>query len=152
VTAGTVLVSANAAVSTKSVVAGGALSGGVGVGAAVGYTRVNDTVLASLSQATVNASSVTIDAKMTDGQGGVAGKVAAYAGSGGLAAAIGASVADVKVSNTVDAALGGTIGGVGTGRARPSASAPATTPAFAPMRLVRRFRAVRRSAFHSRAR
>lgn len=124
VTAGAVLVSANAAVSTKSVVAGGALSGGVGVGAAVGYTRVNDTVVASLNQATVNASSVTIDAKMTDGQGGVAGKVAAYAGSGGLAAAIGASVADVKVSNTVDAVLGGTIGGVGAG-ASPAVSVSA---------------------------
>ncbi|HEY6258284.1 MAG TPA: hypothetical protein VIY51_21075, partial [Xanthobacteraceae bacterium] len=116
ITAGSVSTTAGAQVHTNNYLVGvgaAALGGG---GAAIGFTRVYDTVIASVNPALLTTSNVTVSATMAD-QGGSAAQVQAFAGAGGLAGAAGAAVADTAVNNTVVAALGGTVVTPGTGTA-----------------------------------
>ncbi len=106
VNAANVNVVAQANISTKNYATGVGASTGAGVGAAVAYTRVDDTVSASVTQATVNAAGLNVRAATADGSTPAA-KVEAHAGAGGLGAAVGAAVADAVVNNNVTAALGG---------------------------------------------
>lgn len=107
-TAGSVNVSASGSVKTKNLATGVGIGGVAGVGAALGFSLVYDTIAASVSHGVVHASTVTVNASMQD-NGGHAVEVDAYAGAGGAAAAIGAAVAIGTVNNTVTAQLGGTI-------------------------------------------
>lgn len=106
-TAGSVNVSASGSVKTKNLATGVGIGGVAGVGAALGFSLVYDTIAASVSHGVVHASTVTVNASMQD-NGGHAVEVDAYAGAGGAAAAIGAAVAIGTVNNTVTAQLGGT--------------------------------------------
>lgn len=107
-TAGSVNVSASGSVKTKNLATGVGIGGVAGVGAALAFSLVYDTIAASVSHGVVHASNVTVNASMQD-NGGRAVEVDAYAGAGGAAAAIGAAIAIGTVNNTVSAQLGGTI-------------------------------------------
>jgi hypothetical protein len=115
-TVGSVNATATAQVRTNNYTTGVGVGGGGGVGAAIGFTRVYDTVIAAVNPALLTTSSVSVSATMAD-QGGSAGQVQAYAGAGGLLGAAGAAVADTALNNTVTAALGGTIVAPTTGTA-----------------------------------
>jgi filamentous hemagglutinin family protein len=118
VNAATVSVSATGVTGTKNVVgAGGA--GTVGIGGAVGFTRVYDNINAQIKQSTVVAPSLTVAAVMQDGSN-PASKVYAYAGGAGIVG-LGAAVADALVQNTVTASIGGTLTGDGSNTASVSA-------------------------------
>ena len=105
ITANTVSTTATANNSTNNY-ATGVGAGTFGVGAAVAYTRVDDTVSSTISQSTIHAATVTINASAGDGST-PAVKVEAHAGAGGLTA-LGAAIADGVINNSVTAALGGT--------------------------------------------
>ena len=112
VTANTVTVRAAGTVSLSSSVYGVGIGlGGAGVGAAVGYTTLQDNISATITQATISASTVTLTATMADGNSGHASDVEAYAGAGSLGTALGAAVAYGDVNNNVTASLGGTVTG-----------------------------------------
>ncbi|TFY97147.1 leukotoxin LktA family filamentous adhesin [Ramlibacter humi] len=113
VTAGSVAINASGQVSTTSTVGAGA-AGTVGVGGAVGYTRIYDNIIAKSTASTLNAANVAVGALMRDNGTDSAAKVKAYVGAAGLVG-VGAGVADAIVRNTVSASLGGTVtGGTGT--------------------------------------
>src|SRR6185503_16882031 len=99
---------------------GVAAGGYAGVGGAVSYTRVHDTVIAAADLAAISAGSLAISAKMMDGPSGRAADAKAVAAGGGLVG-IGAGVADVAVSNVISASVNGTINGNATGGASISA-------------------------------
>jgi hypothetical protein len=120
--AGSVTVDAQGNVSTANTATGVGVGGVGGVGAAVGYTLVNDKIAATVGGGTVTAGAVTVTAGMDDGTQGSAAKVQAFAGAGGLAAAIGAAVAHAEISNSVSAQLGGTVTGDNTGVANVTAT------------------------------
>jgi filamentous hemagglutinin family protein len=116
--AATVNVAATGVTGTKNVVgAGGA--GTVGIGGAVGFTRVYDNINAQIIQSTVTTPSLTVAALMQDGSN-PASKVTAYAGGAGIVG-LGAAVADALVQNTVTASIGGTLTGDGSNTAGVSA-------------------------------
>jgi filamentous hemagglutinin family protein len=108
---GSLTVKATDTTSTKMFL--GALAGGtVGVGASVGFTRLDDTVTA-LVNATVLAPAITIDAIAQDGAGHAA-EIDSYDGAAGLVG-IGAAISDTVDNNTLLAGLSGTAFGNGTG-------------------------------------
>ena len=110
VTAANVNVNATANISTTNDATGiGAAGTGAGVGAAVAYTRINDAVVASVTQASVNTGTLTIAARVNDGSSSPAAKVEARAGAGAGAAAVGAAVGEALINNSVTAGLGGTV-------------------------------------------
>jgi hypothetical protein len=123
-TAGSVGVTAQSQVRTYNLAQGYGL-GGVGVGAAVAYTRLNENVAASLS-GTVAANAVNVQATMGDNPASLpnppvgspaphAVDVQAYAGAGGLIGGAGAAVADGAETSSVTANIGGTITGTNAG-------------------------------------
>lgn len=121
-----VSVTATANISTTNIASGvGAGIGAAGVGAAVAFTRVTDTVTASLT-GNVTTSLASVSATMADGSGGRAVNIQASAGAGGLGAGIGAAVADGAENNTVTANLGGTITGNNTNTASVAAEDSST--------------------------
>jgi filamentous hemagglutinin family protein len=126
VTAGAISIDAVSAVSAKNM-ASGAGGGvfGVGLGAALAYTESNAEVSAVV-RGNVTAGTIVANALARDGSDGSAADSRAYAGAGGLKAAVGAAVAIATANNDVSAALGGTITGTG-GNSAVLASAMDTT-------------------------
>lgn len=106
-------ISANAA---KMYLLGAGFAKNVGIGAGIGYTSVNSSVLANLS-AIVSAPSVTVAAVVKDANTGpYAGKTIdteAIAGGAALYFGAQAAVAFGNVANTVTAQLGGQVTGTG---------------------------------------
>ena len=140
--AGAVTVVATSKVSTTNTATGDGVGGAsVGLGGAVAYTRVFNTVTASVSGA-VNAASVAVQAQMLDDSGHAA-DVRAFAGAGGFLLGVGAAVADATVQNTVTANLGGTITGTNAGNASSDAEDKSSVAANA---VVRRLAALPPSA------
>lgn len=93
---------------------GALAAGGVGAGAAIGYTGLNDQVTALVDSASIlNTGALTVSAVEQDGNGHAA-EVDAYEGSGGLVG-IGAAVAIAEVNNQVSAGADGTLTGAGGG-------------------------------------
>ncbi|KQO64195.1 hypothetical protein ASF22_21540 [Methylobacterium sp. Leaf87] len=115
-------VGATGQVSARSKILGVGIGGGSGAGAAVGYTKVYGTVLASVDGGIVNAGSVKVTAGAADSDKGRSADIGAYAGAGGLAGAAGAAVAIASINNTVSAKLGGTVTGGANGTAVVSAT------------------------------
>lgn len=123
-TAGSVGVTAQSLVRTYNLAQGYGV-GGVGVGAAVAYTRLNENVASSLS-GTVAANAVNVQATMGDNPASLpnpplgspaphAVDVQAYAGAGGLIGGAGAAIADGAETSSVTANIGGTITGTNAG-------------------------------------
>ncbi|MGE0062892.1 MAG: leukotoxin LktA family filamentous adhesin, partial [Xanthobacteraceae bacterium] len=108
-----VRVEATANVKTKNTASGVGIGGTVGVGAALGYSLVYDTVIASV-EGDVTSDKVDVLATMQDNSGHAV-EVNAYAGAGSLGAAVGAGVAIGTINNTVAARLGGKVTGSGVG-------------------------------------
>src|SRR5262249_35217689 len=79
----------------------GAAAGGAGVGGAVSYTDVGDTVIASLDSTSPNAKSVSVTAAVLDGSGRAVDTEAEAGGAGGIG--LGAGVAVRKLTNNVGA-------------------------------------------------
>ncbi|WP_426609924.1 leukotoxin LktA family filamentous adhesin [Bradyrhizobium sp. McL0616] len=106
-------VSANA---TKMFLFGAGFGKNVGIGAGIGYTSVDSSVLANLS-AVVSAPSVTVAAQVKDATTGLySGKTIdseAIAGGAGLYFGADAAVAVGNVANSVTAQVGGQITGTG---------------------------------------
>ena len=96
-------IAASATTSTSNHAIGAAAGGGAGVGGAVAYTDVGDTVIASLDSTDPLVSGLSISAQMGDGSG-AAVSTQADAGGGG-AVGIGAGVAIGKLDDTVAAQL-----------------------------------------------
>ena len=111
ITANSVIATAGAQMSTTDLVVGVGLGIGAG-GAAVGYTRIDEAVTATIG-GTITASTVSAMATMDNGSNGNAATVNAYAGTGALGLPIGAAVADARIDNAVTASVGGTITGSG---------------------------------------
>ena len=111
ITANSVSATAGAQMSTTNLVVGVGVGIGAG-GAAVGYTRIDEAVTATIG-GTINAATVSAIATMDNGSNGNAATVNAYAGSGGLGLALGAAVADARIDNVVTASVGGAITGSG---------------------------------------
>ncbi|MBR1087140.1 leukotoxin LktA family filamentous adhesin [Bradyrhizobium manausense] len=116
ITGTSVNVSATSAVATQQRLLGAGFAKNVGVGAAVGYTVVDSTVLANLN-ATVNAPVVTVAAAVQDANSGpYSGRTIdteSGAGAGALYFGGNAAVAVGKVSNSVTANLAGSVTGTG---------------------------------------
>jgi hypothetical protein len=116
VTGTQVNVNATSANAAQQFLLGAGFGKNVGVGAGIGYTTINSSVLANLS-AIVSAPTVSVAAIVKDATTGpYAGKtVDTEAIAGGLSLYFGAqaSVAVGNVSNTVTAQLGGTVTGTG---------------------------------------
>src|SRR2546423_506247 len=110
VKARSVSIAAEGTTSTSNLSVGVAAGGYAGVGGAVSYTRVHDTVIAAADLAAITAGTLTVSAKMMDGPSGRAADAKAIAAGGGLVG-IGAGVADVAVSNAVFASVSGTVNG-----------------------------------------
>lgn len=91
----------------------GAAAGGAGVGGAVSYTDVGDTVIASLDSASPNAKSVSVTAAVLDGSGRAVDTEAEAGGAGGIG--LGAGVAVSKLTNTVGARFAGSATGSNAG-------------------------------------
>jgi filamentous hemagglutinin family protein len=121
--AGSVKAEATASVKTKNTASGVGLGGTVGVGAALGYSLVYDTVAASI-EGDVTSDKVDVLATMQDNSGHAV-EVNAYAGAGALGAAVGAAVAVGTINNTVAARLAGKVTGSGVGTAANKATASA---------------------------
>ena len=110
--------------SSTSATVGGFGGGLVGVGGAVGFTRLRDSVAATTDATTVvTVPVVTIAAVTKDGSGGSAAAVNAIAGAAGVVG-LGASVADVDVKNVLTATAAGTF--TGNGNSGDSLSVTAT--------------------------
>ncbi|MBR1266082.1 leukotoxin LktA family filamentous adhesin [Bradyrhizobium sp. AUGA SZCCT0222] len=116
VTGTQVNVSATSANAAQQFLLGAGFGKNVGIGAGIGYTTVNSSVLANLS-AIVSAPTVSVAAVVKDATTGpYAGKtVDTESIAGGLSLYFGAqaAVAVGNVSNTVTAQLGGTVTGTG---------------------------------------
>ncbi|KJC41165.1 leukotoxin LktA family filamentous adhesin [Bradyrhizobium sp. LTSP857] len=116
VTGTQVNVAATSANATKMYLLGAGFGKNVGIGAGIGYTSVDSSVLANLS-AIVSAPSVTVAAQVKDaGTGPYAGKTIdseAIAGGAALYFGADAAVAVGNVANTVTAQLGGSVTGTG---------------------------------------
>ncbi|MCK1716641.1 leukotoxin LktA family filamentous adhesin [Bradyrhizobium sp. 141] len=116
VTGTQVNVGATSANAAKMYLLGAGFAKNVGIGAGIGYTSVNSSVLANLS-AIVSAPSVTVAAVVKDADTGpYAGKTIdteAIAGGAALYFGAQAAVAVGNVANTVTAQLGGQITGTG---------------------------------------
>jgi filamentous hemagglutinin family protein len=119
-TATAVAVNATSKASTTNMATGVGAGVGYSVGAAVAYTEIGSTVAATISQGTINATTVTATATVADGTGPTA-TVKSYAGAGALTAAVGASRSDAHINNAVTASLGGTINLTSSGTATASA-------------------------------
>ncbi len=106
-------VSANA---TKMYLLGAGFGKNVGIGAGIGYTSVDSSVLANLS-AVVSAPSVTVAAQVKDASTGPYGgqtiNTEAIAGGAALYFGADAAVAVGNVANSVTAQLGGSVTGTG---------------------------------------
>jgi len=110
VTAGSVDIAATGKMAVLNIV--GALSVGLsggGIGAAVGFTQVDQQVTAEADGGTIVTGYLTIDAEAQDDGSGHAARTIAAAGAGGLYVGLGAAVADSDVNNTVTAELGSTV-------------------------------------------
>lgn len=109
-------VAATSANATKMFLLGAGFGKNVGIGAGIGYTSVNSSVLANLS-AIVAAPSVTVAARVKDADTGpYSGKTVdseAIAGGAALYFGADAAVAVGNVANTVTAQLGGSVTGTG---------------------------------------
>lgn len=116
VTGTQVNVAATSANATKMFLLGAGFAKNVGIGAGIGYTSVNSSVLANLS-AIVAAPSVTVAARVKDADTGpYSGKTVdseAIAGGAALYFGADAAVAVGNVANTVTAQLGGSVTGTG---------------------------------------
>ena len=116
VTGTQVNVAATSANATKMFLLGAGFGKNVGIGAGIGYTSVNSSVLANLS-AIVAAPSVTVAARVKDADTGpYSGKTVdseAIAGGAALYFGADAAVAVGNVANTVTAQLGGSVTGTG---------------------------------------
>nr|WP_249153855.1 leukotoxin LktA family filamentous adhesin [Bradyrhizobium diazoefficiens] len=116
VTGTQVNVGATSANAAKMYLLGAGFAKNVGIGAGIGYTSVNSSVLANLS-AIVSAPSVTVAAIVKDASTGpYAGKTIdteAIAGGAALYFGAQAAVAFGNVTNTVTAQLGGQVTGTG---------------------------------------
>ncbi len=121
-TAGNVGVSARAKVSTSNTSVGAGLSGYAGVGAGIGYTGVKNSLAASVSQGTVNAETLSVEAGLANASGGEAIELDVGAGGGAAGGALSAGVALGKVESSVTAVAGGDLNGTGAGVASISAS------------------------------
>jgi len=112
--AGSVGVSALSKAKTTNVATGVGVGGStVGIGGSFAFTRLNDTVTASVTSATT-AASLSVTAAVQD-ISLRAIDVQAYAGGAGLVLGIGAAVADGRSDNVVTAQIGGTFTGDRTG-------------------------------------
>ena len=120
-TAAAVAVSAGGRVATTNMATGAGAGAGIGIGAAIATTQVSTNVAATISQGTINATTVTATATMADGSSPAA-TVKSHAGAGALMAALGASVAEAHIDNSLTAAIGGTINLTAAGTATVSAS------------------------------
>ncbi|WP_117193775.1 leukotoxin LktA family filamentous adhesin, partial [Rhizobium terrae] len=96
------------------------MSTGIGVGvfanaggAALSYTESNATVAAYVA-GNVTANAIVANATARNSGDGPAARSEAYAGAGGMAAAVGAAAAVSKANNNVTATLGGTLTGRGS--------------------------------------
>lgn len=116
VTGTQVNVAATSANAAKMYLLGAGFAKNVGIGAGIGYTSVNSSVLANLS-AIVSAPSVTVAAVVKDASTGPYGgktiDTEAIAGGAALYFGAQAAVAVGNVANTVTAQLGGQITGTG---------------------------------------
>ncbi|UPJ40301.1 leukotoxin LktA family filamentous adhesin [Bradyrhizobium sp. 40] len=116
VTGTQVNVAATSANATKMFLLGAGFAKNLGIGAGIGYTSVNSSVLANLS-AIVAAPSVTVAARVKDADTGpYSGKTVdseAIAGGAALYFGADAAVAVGNVANTVTAQLGGSVTGTG---------------------------------------
>ncbi|MET4326721.1 hypothetical protein ABIB80_002547 [Bradyrhizobium sp. i1.15.2] len=116
VTGTQVNVAATSANATKMFLLGAGFAKNVGIGAGIGYTSVDSSVLANLS-AIVSAPSVTVGARVKDADTGpYSGKTVdseAIAGGAALYFGADAAVAVGNVANTVTAQLGGSVTGTG---------------------------------------
>ncbi|MET4273159.1 MULTISPECIES: leukotoxin LktA family filamentous adhesin [unclassified Bradyrhizobium] len=116
VTGTQVNVGATSANATKMFLLGAGFGKNIGIGAGIGYTSVNSSVLANLS-AIVAAPSVTVAARVKDADTGpYSGKTVdseAIAGGAALYFGADAAVAVGNVANTVTAQLGGSVTGSG---------------------------------------
>ena len=134
VTGTQVNVSATSANAAQQFLLGAGFGKNVGVGAGIGYTSVNSSILANLS-AIVSAPTVSVAAIVKDATTGpYAGKtVNTEAIAGGLSLYFGAqaSVAVGNVTNTVTAQLGGSVSGTGGNGVQVSASDTSTQAATA---------------------
>ena len=134
VTGTQVNVNATSANAAQQFLLGAGFGKNVGVGAGIGYTTVNSSVLANLT-ANVSAPTVSVAAIVKDATTGpYAGKtVDTEAIAGGLSLYFGAqaSVAVGNVSNTVTAQLGGTVTGTGGNGVQVSARDTSTQAATA---------------------
>ncbi len=120
-TAAAVAVNAGGRASTVNMATGVGAGVGYGVGAAVAFTEIGTVVAATITQGTVNATTVSVAATMADGSGPAA-TVKSYAGAGAISMALGASLADAHIDNSVTAALGGTINLTSSGTATATAT------------------------------
>jgi len=110
VTAGSVDVSATSKMAVENVAGSLAIGlGGGGIGAAVGFTQVDQQVTADAEDGTIVAGSLTIAAQAEDDGSGHAARTIAAAGAGGLYVGLGAAVANSDVDNSVTAELGSTV-------------------------------------------
>ncbi len=114
ITSGATTVVADSKVGTNNTAVGAGV-GGVGVGAALAFTFVNQDVAATITGGHLTASSLAIKAVSNALDHDPAIKVAAYAGAGGLAGGLGAAVAVAHVESDVTANLTGTVTG-GSGK------------------------------------
>ncbi|MBR1196473.1 leukotoxin LktA family filamentous adhesin [Bradyrhizobium sp. AUGA SZCCT0158] len=134
VTGTQVNVNATSANAAQQFLLGAGFGKNVGVGAGIGYTTVNSSVLANLS-AIVSAPTVSVAAVVKDATTGpYAGKtVDTESIAGGLSLYFGAqaAVAVGNVSNTVTAQLGGTVTGTGGNGVQVSARDTSTQAATA---------------------
>src|SRR6185312_6861555 len=99
---------ATSGTSAKMFLLGAGIGGNVGVGAAIGYTNVDSSVLANLNAITT-ASAVSVVATVKDGSGGKTIDVQSIAGGGALYFGASAAVAVSSVGNAVTAELGGQV-------------------------------------------
>ncbi len=117
VDAADVAVTADTALSTRSITGGVGL-GGLGVGGAFAFTGLYGETIATIEQSTPGATTVaarggvTVSARSRDGVSGAAAEIEAYAGGAGLAG-LGAAVAVARVDQEVRAHAGGTLTGNG---------------------------------------
>jgi hypothetical protein len=108
ITAAQVSVTANSFIGTSNFTTAVAVGGDAGIGGAVSFTRVYDTVTASTVGGTVITPSLSLTADAGDSSGNHTASDTATAGGGGIVG-LGAAVSDALVDNNVTASLGGTV-------------------------------------------